>query len=138
MIQTHIFYVLKYQEIEGRNWKKNGFKSGGQLKSMINQVGEDGLFLGRADDHLINNTDWSYLSNIADNLFKMIKQPAINQSSTSSNNTFNISMEFPDVTDYKDFINKLQSDKRFEKIIQSMTIEKVMGGNSLAKNRFKR
>lgn len=39
----------------------------------------------------------------------------------------NITFSFPDVTDYKSFIKQMQTDKNFEKFIQSMTIGRING-----------
>lgn len=41
------------------------------------------------------------------------------------------------VEDYNDFVTKLQHDKQFEKMIRSMSVDLLAGGNTLAKNKFK-
>lgn len=57
--------------------------------------------------------------------------------STSNGNTFNNDMSFeinlPNVTNYEQFIYTMQRDKRFEKIVQSMTTSRVIGKSSLNK-----
>ena len=39
----------------------------------------------------------------------------------------NITFSLPNVTDYKSFIKQMQTDKNFEKFIQSMTIGRING-----------
>lgn len=41
------------------------------------------------------------------------------------------------VQDYNDFVNQLRSDRKFEKFIQSMTVDRLAGKGSLGKNNFK-
>lgn len=57
--------------------------------------------------------------------------------STLNGNTFNNDMSFeinlPNVTNYEQFIYTMQRDKRFEKIVQSMTTSRVIGKSSLNK-----
>jgi len=48
----------------------------------------------------------------------------------------NVNFSLPNVTDANSLINELQHDKRFEKIIQSMTADRMLGKNSLSKYKF--
>lgn len=48
-----------------------------------------------------------------------------------------ITIPIEHIDDYNDFITQLQQDKQFEKLIQSMTIDRLAGGSPLAKNKFK-
>lgn len=50
---------------------------------------------------------------------------------------YNISIPIERVNDYNDFVNQLKSDNKFEKMIQSMTIDRVGGKSPLAKNKYK-
>ena len=81
-----------------------------------------------------NNICKSDTVNIIDNNFKL-NIPSI--PSTSNGNTFNNDMSFeinlPNVTNYEQFIYTMQRDKRFEKIVQSMTTSRVIGKSSLNK-----
>ncbi len=49
----------------------------------------------------------------------------------------NVSISLPNVQNATDFINELKSNKNFEKLVQSMTVDQLAGKNSLAKNRIK-
>ena len=51
-----------------------------------------------------------------------------------SNTTMNISL--PGVKNYQEFVNELTTDKRFEKFIQSISVDQIAGGSSLAKNKY--
>ncbi len=42
------------------------------------------------------------------------------------------------VQDYNDFVNQAIRDNKFEKFIRSITIDRLNGGNSLAKNKYRR
>ena len=41
------------------------------------------------------------------------------------------------VQDYNDFVTQLQQDRKFEKMINAMTLDRLTGGSSLAKNKYK-
>ncbi len=52
------------------------------------------------------------------------------------NNDVHLNLALPNVQNANDFINELQHNKRFEKIIQSMTVGQISGGSSLNKYKF--
>ena len=52
-------------------------------------------------------------------------------------NHFEITIPIDKVEDYNDFVTKLQSDPKFEKMITAMTIGRLNGGSSLAKYNYK-
>lgn len=49
----------------------------------------------------------------------------------------NITIPIDHVENYDDFVNQLRQDKKFEQLIQSMTVDRLTGGSSLAKNKYK-
>lgn len=49
--------------------------------------------------------------------------------------SFNIPIDH--VEDYDDFVTQLQNDNQFEKLIQSMTVDRIAGGSRLSKYRVK-
>ena len=75
-------------------------------------------------------------------LNSMIKQPnysslqKLNGVGGNISNDIQMNITLPNVTDYNSFVTQLKNDKQFEKIIQSMTIDRAMGRNSLSKNKF--
>lgn len=52
----------------------------------------------------------------------------------TTNYEFNIPIDH--VENYEDFMNQLKKDDKFEKMIQSMTTDRLAGGSKLAKNKF--
>lgn len=59
----------------------------------------------------------------------------------NAGNTFgdiNFDIHIDHVEDYDDFVGKMQSDPRFERLVQDMTVNRIVGGSSLNKyrNRF--
>lgn len=60
--------------------------------------------------------------------------PIANQSSTGDINA-NIDMDItlPNVTNYAEFINELQRDPKFEKLVRSMTTDRIFGKSQLRK-----
>ncbi len=55
----------------------------------------------------------------------------------ASENNFEINISIDHVEDYNDFVNQLRSDRQFEKMVQAMTVDRVVGKGALAKNKFK-
>lgn len=52
------------------------------------------------------------------------------------NNTTHMEVVLPNVQNYDDFINHIKRDSRFEKIVQSMTLGRALGGNSMNKYKY--
>lgn len=50
---------------------------------------------------------------------------------------YEINIPIDHVSDYNDFMNQLKNDNKFEKLIQSMTTDRINGGSRLAKNKYK-
>jgi hypothetical protein len=58
------------------------------------------------------------------------------RASGNISNDIKMNITLPNVTDYDSFVTQLKSDKRFEKIVQSMTVDQVLNKNSLLKNKL--
>lgn len=58
---------------------------------------------------------------------------AIRNTGGDINQDINVNFSLPNVTDANSLINELQHNKRFEKVIQSMTTDGMLGKNSLNK-----
>ena len=61
---------------------------------------------------------------------------SLQRASGSVSNDIKMNITLPNVTDYDSFVTQLKSDKRFEKIVQSMTIDRALNKNSLSKNKL--
>ena len=48
-----------------------------------------------------------------------------------------VSLSFPNVHNYEDFMKQAQQDPKFEKMVQNMTLGQTLGRNSLSKLTFR-
>lgn len=51
--------------------------------------------------------------------------------------TYQVNIPIDHVQDYDDFMNQMRADGKFEKMIQSMTVERLSGASQLSKNKYK-
>lgn len=96
-----------------------------ELKDYLAAASQKGLF----------NHDFAYESS-----FNSIPIPKNMFSRTTTspnigNVTFDIDIDH--VEDYNDFVNQMKKDKQLEKMIQSMTVDRIAGKSALAKNRYR-
>lgn len=49
----------------------------------------------------------------------------------------NITIPIERVMDYNDFVNQLRADPKFEKLVQSMSVNQLFGGSKLEKNKYR-
>lgn len=95
---------------------------------------------------LVNRSgiDISHIPNIAHNIglsditsvLARIRESA-NGTVSNSIGDINITIPIEHVEDYNDFVNQLRNDSKFEKMIEDITIGKIVGGSSFAKNKYK-
>ena len=123
--------------------KKNGFKKGGTIGSLIKRTGEDGYVLARTGEEILSLDKIDALKDTfitMDSMFKsLVKLPEMPQSQVNNGNVTNeitFHFELPNVRNADDFVNALQNDKRCEKIIQQMTLGAMTGKNSLLKYNY--
>lgn len=107
-----------------------------QLKDTLRQLSSNGL-----DFANIQNYGAAFapqFSGITD-ISGLVSAVGNYQNENPSNTFGDISITIPieRVEDYNDFVNQLRSDKKFEKMVQSMTIDRITGGSQLAKNKYK-
>ena len=101
-------------------------KSDGALLTPLNTG--DKVFTAEMSDNLWEIANNPMLSSISSPKFTEIKR-----NPTNISNNIQLNIPLPNVTNYNEFISQLQSDRRFEKIIQDMTIGQALGKNSLNK-----
>lgn len=53
------------------------------------------------------------------------------------NTTMNVTFDLPNVTNAESFMKELRGNKKFERLVQSMTIDQIAGKGQLSKNRIK-
>lgn len=92
-------------------------QSGVNMYGNINPVGHAGLFDGTQDMKRI----------LSRNPVSSIQQ---------SMGDINVDVHIDHVQDYNDFARQLIEDDSFEKAIQAMTIDRAVGGSTLAKNKY--
>lgn len=66
-----------------------------------------------------------------------ISKPSGVRSNLFGDVTYQINIPIDHVENYDDFVNKMRSDTKFERLIQSMTIDQMAGRGSLSKNKYK-
>lgn len=74
-------------------------------------------------------------SNMSDRLANIQESPVVNQEVNVTIPNVNIPIER--VMDYKDFVNQLRDDNKFEKMIQSMTIDRALGKSKYEKMKYR-
>lgn len=75
-------------------------------------------------------------ANILKQLAK-IESPLATRGTDIGDITYEITIPIDHVQDYNDFVNQLRKDGKFEKMIQSMTLDRLVGGSKIAKNKYK-
>ena len=63
-----------------------------------------------------------------------------NGNSISNNqitNDINMNITLPNVKNYNEFVNALQNDSKFERMIQDMTVNQLSGKSALSKYKYK-
>lgn len=148
-----LWYSLLPQQIsgnrgyQGRRDQVYGFSSGGYTGQWDNGSEDKNgklAFLHQKELILNKGDTENFLQALeltrdlfSNNLNKQRKLLSSRNNTVASNNNITMNIELPNVQNYNDFVDKLQRDKRFENIVQSMTIGNALGKNSLNKLKFK-
>ena len=91
-------------------------------KNLWDFMGNPGSFLSDYSDGFVNSEKYSTKN----------EESNVNIASVFDNVTFNL----PNVQNTDDFIKEMARNKKFEKMVCAMTIDRVMGKNSLAKYKY--
>ncbi len=51
--------------------------------------------------------------------------------------SYQVNIPIDHVQDYDDFMNQMRADGKFEKLVKSMTVDRLSGGSKIAKNKYK-
>ncbi|SDW46920.1 Phage-related minor tail protein [Lachnospiraceae bacterium KHCPX20] len=121
----------------------NGFANGGTIGKLIKSSGEDGFVLARTGEEVLSIEKIQELKkalSLTTSLSKLQENKLVGAVPNTKNFNINNNNEFVfklnGVSDFDSFINKVQTDKRFEKIVQQMTIGTAMGDNTLSKYKY--
>lgn len=75
-------------------------------------------------------------NSIIDDITKVSDHRNIGRGTTIGDISYEINIPIDHVEDYGDFMNKMRSDRRFETMIQDMTIGRAVGKSKLGKNKY--
>lgn len=124
--------------------KEHGYKNGGTIGGLIRKAGEDGIILARTGEEVLSLEKIKELKgafiaaqpfiDVSNHLNRLTTLTPTPNSNIKNDIQMNIAL--PNVTNYNEFVSQLQADKRFEKIIQQMTIGNALGKNELTKYKF--
>lgn len=131
------------------NWmisemKKHGFKQGGTIGKLIRSTGEDGFVLARTGEEILSKEKLIMLKDALQYIpqnFNIASTSLPKFTQKASNSSVDVKVDFGGITmngvnNPEEFVTELQKSKRFEKIVQSITVDTAMGKNSLGKYRF--
>lgn len=121
--------------------KKHGFNRGGRIGSLISATGEDGFVLANTGEYIFAEKDFKALSDmmaVAEPFIKTTMQLPTSLGSYNNNisNDVQLNISMYGIQDVDGLVGELKSNKGFEKVIQTMTIGKIAGINSLSKNKY--
>ncbi len=94
----------------------------------------DAVLTSKATENLwnaANNPAQFIQENIAKNIGTAVPKSSVSSGNPVNNIAINISVD--KVQDYNDFVRQLQSDHKFEKLIQSMSVDKLLKNNKFNK-----
>lgn len=125
--------------------KKHGFRSGGTIGSLVNKTGEDGFVLARTGEEILSLEKIRELGNAFERINPVIDSiraagtlpefTRVQNTTGNSIDTVNIEFTLPNVKNYEEFMTKMRTDKRFEGMVQNMTLGNALGKNSFNKLR---
>ena len=127
---------------EGLAWTNENWDTYG-AENIVRKSDHAVLTRVGADDRIYNamasENIWQFANNPTDFINKSMDE--LRQTSnmvrggniTVENNFDNITFDMPGVSNYEDFVYKLQHDGKFEKLIQSMTIDALAGKGTKGK-----
>lgn len=125
----------KPETVLDANDSKNLMSLRDTLQSMVKQQGGITLaadyskYRGVVPDSMLSHSFGS------DFVSRLSSCPA--NADNSVNNTFGDTViNIDHVESYEDFMTKIQKDKKFEKMINAMTVARMTGGSPLAKNKY--
>ena len=123
-------------------WFKAFYSDGGTIGKAIKMTGEDGMILAKTGEEVLSIEKVKELQKALallqpiHNEFNHVRSIPNKTVNSSSVGDVSIVFNMPNVSNYKDFANKLKSDTNMQKYIQQITIGQALGQNSLLKKKF--
>lgn len=150
---TLIMYKGKKRYLNSKGTKKIGFAKGGfiaDLQKVPYQNGDDMITINtlKKGEAVLTRPQAAQFKILAENLPKL--QGIVDLSShlnsirgidqMSNGNVdvggINVTFAIDHVQDYNDFVRQLRDDKNFERMISSMTVDRLVGKSALAKKKY--
>ena len=97
--------------------------------SVLNSIASENLWK-------LANNPYDYLNDSFAKMVSRINTNSVANRSFEGNIENNITITLPNVQNYDDFKRELQRDKSFEKMIQSMTVDRITGGTVFGKYKY--
>ena len=128
--------------VDGTKTKPEAFldaedtKNVSNLTSMLSKLAPDDIYVSKPYNMQIEPVyhDNQSIKDIKNRVMSQIENNVIN---VEQNIKVENNIEIDHVQDYNDFVTKLQEDGKFEKMIQTMTIGRINGGNALDKYKYR-
>ena len=106
------------------------------LTSLLEQMKQQGLSIRSAGNcvtsRVLHSNSIPDFSSVLANISNSQRRDT-----SASVGDINITIPIEHVNDYNDFVNQLRDDRKFEELVRSWTIDRIVGGSSLAKNKHK-
>ena len=103
------------------------------LKETLQRMSEQGLSFG-SNYGFASAPSLTGLTDISSKLAKIREKTEANSGVNVGDITITIPIE--KVQDYNDFVRQMQHDPQLEKMLQAMTVDRLVGGSSLKKYKF--
>lgn len=148
--KTQSIITSTKQNVEAIFKYARGGKNLKEQLAWLDEYGRNETIIRKSDGAVLTrlNLGDSVLKKMAsDNLWNMANDPTqfikdnmpsntkvSNIGGGTQNNSFDISINVPNVTNYREFMSAMQKDKQFERLIQEMTLGQMNGNNSLRKH----
>lgn len=104
-----------------------------KLRDILRDMSQNTLSVGERN---YSGFDFPKPSGITD-ISSILTGIRTNGEAGNSIGEINVTIPIDHVENYEDFVNQLRQDKKFEQLIQSMTVDRLAGGSSLAKNKYR-
>lgn len=127
-----VTHISKGDSVLDAKATKNIWDIGTNPENFVKEVlRKDGVL----SDGLAKLFESGIASNLLDNL-PDINTPVAANGTTVGDITYQINIPIDHVENYDDFMNKMKADGKFEKMVQSMTIDQLVGGSKIAKRKY--
>ena len=141
---THPMYNIATRYAKGGNVSS---KTKSPFDALAQSIGEDTMVAVKEGERILTPVQNEAFEALVENLTKfdtsqLYQIPTIPKFNSmlnnvgSTKNDIHMEVVLPSVKNYDDFVNQMQKDKRFEKIIQGMTVDVMSGKSNYSKMKW--